>query len=147
MTYQALKRREKALQMRRDVYSGYLRCAGEENPQALEAANNYADSLGALQRFEEARSVLRKAKPVARRVLGESNDITLRLRMNYARALFADPAATLDDLREAVNTIEDTQRIARRVFGDAHPLTKGTEYDLKVAALRVREETQPSGGA
>ena len=49
LTYQALKRREKALQMRRDVYSGYLRCAGEENPQALEAANNYADSLGALQ--------------------------------------------------------------------------------------------------
>ena len=114
-----------------------------------QAANNYATSLLGFKRFEEARSVLRKATPVARRVRGESNDITLRLRMNYARALFVDPGATLDDLREAVNTIEDTQRIARRVFGGAHPLTKGTEYDRQVAqgALRAREATQPSGGA
>jgi len=87
--------------------------------------------------------------PVTRRVLGESDEATLRMRMNYARTLYEDAGATLDDLREAVNTIKDTQRIARRVFGGAHPLTKGTGHDLQVAraVLRAREETQPSGGA
>ena len=53
--------------------------------------------------------------------------------MNYARALFGDPGATLDDLREAVTTLEDAGRIARRVFGGAHPLTGGIEETLRDA--------------
>ena len=69
--------------------------------------------------------------------------------MIYAKALCDDPDATLADLREAVTTLEDTERTARRVFGDAHPITEGTEDELQDAraALRAREETQPSGGA
>ena len=44
----------------------------------------------------------------------------------YAKALWRDPSATLDDLREAVTTLEDTERIARRVLGGAHPTHSGT---------------------
>ena len=63
------------------------------------------------------------------------------MRYNYARALYRDPDATLDDLREAVNTLEDTERIARRVLGGAHPDTKNMEAGLRDAraALRARE--------
>ena len=66
----------------------------------------------------------------------------------YARTLYFDPAATLDDLREAVETIEETARTARRVLGDAHPLTEGIEDELQDAraALRARE-TPPTGNA
>ena len=112
------------------------------------AANNYAYGLLCLQRFEEANTVLRKNRPVACRVLGDSHDLTLRMRWNYAQTLYQDDDATLDDLREAVTTLEDTERIARRVLGGAHPLTRGIEKSLKHAraALRAREET-PSGGA
>ena len=78
---------------------------------------------------------------VAQRVLGLSEDTTLRMRWVYAEALYEDPAATLDDLREAVNTLEDTARVARRVMGSAHPLTATIEDDLRRsrAALRARE--------
>ena len=108
-------------------------------------ANNYASSLKELGRFEEARSLLRKTIPVARRILGEGDDITLKMKWIYARALFEDPAATPDDLREAVTTLEDAERIARRVFGGAHPLTEGIEEDLRDAqALRAREAPSPS---
>ena len=55
------------------------------------------------------------------------------LRYNYARALYEDPAATLDDLREAEATLENAERIARRVFGGAHPLTSVIERDLRIA--------------
>ena len=48
---------------------------------------------------------MRKTMPVARRVLGEGNDLTLNMRAIYAEALSRDPAATLDDLRLAVNTL------------------------------------------
>ena len=60
-----------------------------------------------------------------------------------------DPDATLDDLREAVAMLEETERTARRVFGGAHPLVLDIEDELRDAraALRAREETQPSGGA
>ena len=84
--------------------------------------------------------------PVARRVLGESNFFTIRMKACYALILYEDPAATLDDLREAVTTLEETARIARRVLGGAHPITVEIEENLRNAraALRAREETQPA---
>ena len=60
----------------------------------------------------------------------------------YARALYGDPGATLDELREAVTTLEDTERIARRVLGGAHPLVglmEGGALRNSRAALRARE--------
>ncbi len=65
--------------------------------------------------------------PVARRVLGECDDLTLRMRKVYAHSLCLDAGATLDDLREAVTTLEDAARIARRVLGGAHPYTVDME--------------------
>jgi hypothetical protein len=78
---------------------------------------------------------------VARRVLGESHDLTLRTRGCYARSLYKDGGATLHDLREAVTTLEDAARIARRVMGGSHPTTTEIERELSKsrAALRARE--------
>ena len=42
-------------------------------------ADNYVISLIALQRFKEAKSVLRREIPVARRVLGDCGEITLSM--------------------------------------------------------------------
>ena len=69
--------------------------------------------------------------------------------MFYAKALYMDDGATLDDLREAVTEHEDLERTARRVLGGAHPTVAGIEQHLRSAraALRTREETPPSGGA
>ena len=63
------------------------------------------------------------------------------MRMIYAKALYKDDAATLDDLREAVTTLVETERIARRVFGGAHPLTVefGRYLQYAQAVLRARE--------
>ncbi len=107
---------------------------------------NYASTLKKLERFEEAKSVLRKTIPMARRVLGENHEFTLKMRWVYAQAIYEDPAAMLDDLREAMTTLEETARIERRVFGGAHPITMGIECDLQRsrAALRARE-TPPAG--
>ena len=84
---------------------------------------------------------MRKMMPVAQRVLGERARLTVKSRWIYARALYKDRGATLDDLREAVTTLEDVERIARRVLGGAHPLTPAFESHLKWsrAALAARE--------
>ena len=92
---------------------------------------HYAASLIGLLRFEEAKSLLSKATPVARRALGEDHIRTLKLRWSYSMALFEDPAATRDNLREAVSSLEELERTARRVFGDAHPTKKGVEISLQ----------------
>ena len=83
-----------------------------------------------------------KMMPVARRALGDNNETTLRLTCCLARALYKDPAATLDDLREAVSTLEDLERTARRVLGGAHPLTVEIERELQHSrkVLRTRED-------
>ena len=143
VTYYKLGHIEKALSIERDVYSGRLKLSGEEHVETLRAANNCADSLRQLKRFEEAKALLRKTIPVGRRVLGESSDLTLRTRKIYAQVLYNDPGATLDDLREAATTFEDTDRTARRVFGDAHPLTVDIEDSLQKAraVLRAHDAT------
>ena len=142
-TYRLLERVELSMRMRKDIYFGWLNLKGEDNNNTIREANNYATILvDDLRHFEEAKCLMRKLIPVARRVRGESDGITLRIRMNYALALCNDPASTLDDLREAVATLEDTARTARRVFGGAHPLTTGIEVELRKAraALNAREE-------
>ena len=133
--------------MERDVYSGRLKLLGEENETTLLAANNYAASLNELQRFAEARSLLLKAMPVGRRVLGDSHDLTLMMRWAYARALYENPDATLDDLREGVTTLEDTERIARRVLGGAHPDAVGIESSLRDARAALHARESPPGSA
>ena len=132
-TYHALGRLDEALSVRQEVYSGRLRLDGEERYMTLAAASNYAMSLVDLELFKEARLLMRKMTPVARRVLGENHDLTLQMRATYAQSLYEDPGATLDDLNEAVTTLEATARTARRVLGGAHPLTTTLEDDLQDA--------------
>ena len=80
--------------------------------------------------------MLRKSIPVARRVHGESDILTLRLRWCYAMVLYQDGA-----IREAVTTLEETARTAQRALGSAHPTTVGIEKHLRMlrAALAARE--------
>jgi hypothetical protein len=111
--------------------------------------SNYAWGLShpSLRRFEEARSLLRKTMPVARRVLGQNHDLVLMMRWAYARALSEDPAATLDDISEAVTTLEDADQIARRIFGGAHPDVVGIESSLRDARAALHARETPPGGA
>ena len=89
---------------------------------------------------------MRKTIPVARRVLGDSNEDMLLMRRNYSLLLCKD-GSTLDDLREGVTTLEEIEPIARRVLGGAHPTTVGIERDLRKsrAVLRAREAPPTSG--
>ena len=143
-TYACIGRLEQALQMDREVYCGRVKLNGNQHEETLIAANNYADDLVNLQRFEEARTLLRKTMPVARRVLGECHRLTLKIRRVYAKAIYKNPAAPLDDLREALTTLEDTERTARRVLGGAHPTTKGMEGALREARAALRARETPS---
>ena len=139
--YQGLGREEEGLLLKREVYSKKLKIYGMEHRRTLLEAYNLANTLLDPGRYEEAKALLRKTMPVARRVLEENDDTTLRMRWLYAMTLHRDDDATLDDVREAVETLEETERIARRVFGGAHPLVADFERTLRDAraALRARE--------
>ena len=102
-----------------------------------------------MKRFEEARALLRKTIPVARQVLGDNYEDTLKLRWSYAVALYVDPAATLDGLRESVETLAEIEVIARRVLGGAHPVTAQIGLSLREsrAALSARDGVSTVRGA
>ncbi len=143
ITHAQLGHLDKALSMERDVYSGRLKLQGEEHTKTLEAANNYAASLKDLRRFEEAKALLRKTMPVARRVLGNDHRITLVMRQTYAQTIYKDYGATLDDLHEAVTTLEEIEPIARRVLGGLHPTAVSIEYHLQNARATLRAREAP----
>ena len=106
---------------------------------------NHASSLNDSRRFEEAKLLLRRQIPVARRILGENAFDTLKMRVIYARCLLEDDGATLNDLREAVSTFEELERTARRVLGGAHPLTTAITGDLQRARAVLRARETPPG--
>jgi len=154
ITYGSLGRSKQALHMYRDVYFGRVKVNGEEHKDTLRDASNYALSLLDQQHFEEAKALIRKQIPVARRVFGESDDLTLAMKKNYARSLYENSCATLGDLHEAVNTLVETERTARRVLGISHPdaLSIGEALRQSRAVLRAREltcelEASPLGSA
>ena len=137
-------RLEDALSMRQDVYYGKLKLRGEGNGSTLVEAYNFATLFHSLQRFEEAKALLRKTIPLARRAFGESHELVLKMRLTYAATLYENPDATLDDFREALATLEESEQTARRVPGGAHPLARNIEKALQRAqrartALRARE--------
>ena len=107
------------------------------------AAHNLTSSFISLERFAEAKSLLRDTMPVAQRVLRENDDIPSRLKWLYAKALYKDDGATADDLREAIQTLEDAEPIARRVLGGSHPLVAWIEQSLldSRAFLVAREKS------
>ena len=144
ITYRSLGRREEALCVKRDVYSERLKLNGEEHETTLRAAMNYSWDLIKLERFEEAKALLRKSMLVARRVFGAGHDGTLRMRWCYGKSLYADAGASLDDLREAVTTLEETERTARRVLGSAHPETAVFERHLQYAQETLLARESPS---
>ena len=133
--------------MRREVYSERLKLDGGEDESTLLAANNYAWNLEDLNRHKEAKALAHKSIPVARRILGASHLTTIRLRWIYARSLYLNDGATLDDLREAVTTLEDTERTSRRMLGGAHPITVEVENNLRDARAALRARETPSGSA
>ena len=131
-----------------------VRCSTRycNNHNTLIAALNYAASLVQLKHFKEVKSLLRKSIPVAQRVLGKNHEDTLRLKKIYARSLYEDTSATLDDLDEALTTLYEVLMTARRVLGGAHPLTTGIEESLRVACATSRAyrracEASLGGGA
>ena len=142
INYEKLGRLEDALRLKRDVYSGSMKLSGEEDESTLLAANNYANILNDMQRHAEARELLRKSIPVARRALKDNDSITLKMRWLYARALYADPAAPLDNLREAVATLESVANSWKQILGPAHPETPKVQ-----AALQEARETLAAGSA
>ena len=126
-----------------------MSCCDEPRRRCIDSSASYTDNavcLVSLRRFEEAKSLLRRTLPVARRVHGKSHETTLRMRWNYAETIYEEDGATLGDLRTAVTTLEEIERTARRVLGGAHPITEGIEGDLRNAraALRAREATPPT---
>jgi hypothetical protein len=139
--------RPEALRMQRDVYSGYLKLHGEENKDTIMTAYNYVLTLGDLERWEEAMSLLRKTIPVARRALGDSDEITISMRKMYALALCCDGTPPLRDLREAVNTLEDVAPTARRVLGGAHPTVVQVESYLRHVRERIHAREASPGAA
>ena len=137
-TYIKLGKLNDACRLLRCVYSGHLKLQGEEHPKTLLAANNYATSLRDLGRLEDAKSVMRNMTPVAQRVLGGGDEVTLTMRVNYAQMVCNDANSTLKDLNMAVDTLGEIEPTVRRVFGISHPFTAIVEQTLQYSRARLR---------
>ena len=79
-----------------------------------------------LKRSAEAKSILRKVIPLARRVLGTEHHLTLSFRENHATVLLLEDSesGSPDKVSEALGIFEEVHEITRRVCGPQHPHTQ-----------------------
>ena len=122
------------------MYYAICRCIASNHRRGTSDGGTRArgDIPSCIHRTEESKSLLRKTLPAARRVFGENDSLTIRMRANYAAALYYDNDAILDDLHEAVTTLVETVQTARQVLGGAHPTTKSIERSLQRARAVLR---------
>ena len=149
-TYDGLGRLEEALPLRHEVFSEFVKRIGVEDERTLASAMNYACTLRDLDRrtdatgqphtwhrSQRAKFLLRKLIPVARRVLGEGHEQTIRMRLVYAMCLSDPDAAPRDDVAEATTLLEELLRTAQRIYGPANPLVKNIKETLEYAQKKL----------
>ena len=137
-TYKALGRREEALRMLRDVYSGYLRHRdlGPLHQSTLGMALNLSTSLVDTGNYAEARAFMRDQIALANRVLGSDHPVTLDFQWGYSRAFTLDKDVSAEQLAEVATTLEKTLEISQRVCGREHPRTCSIRGELTFAKTR-----------
>ena len=74
-----------------------------------------------LSHFVEAKVLIRKTLPVARRVIGEDHDTSMGLRCLLHHSTVLDPKSTRGDVQEAKKELDKILCQARRVLGATHP--------------------------
>ena len=159
--YFELEREADGLEIERQIYQRRLALGGIDDDKTLLAAANVAISLVALEQWAEAKALVRKVIPAARRALGRDHEYTMKLDSALTVALYQDDDASLGELRQAVSIAEVASRRARRVYGNLHPLAETLAEDLDharetlarrtgggdVRSIREAVEAMTSGGA
>ena len=115
--------RERALNLRRSRL-------GDDHPDTLDSANNFAVDLRGLGYYEQARQLNEDILTRRRRVLGDDHPDTLRSAHTLA-VTFRE----LGQYEKARELAEDTLARRRRVLGDDHPHTLHSAHRL-AAVLR-----------
>ena len=138
ISYQRLGRHEEALRIEREVYARRSALYGRDNESTLISAGNLASTLvDDLQQFDEARAFLRDRIPEAIQFLGKDHDLAFKMQRMYAKCLYKNDGASLEDITAAVATLEDLDRRQTRIYGAAHPQTGSTRRRLAEAREKL----------
>ena len=86
-------------------------------------ALNLCQSLVSTERYAEAKAVVLEARPHARRLLGDGNEVTIKLRYVYCQVCCLDFSTRPEEMRLVKAELEDVVRTCRRTLGPAHPNT------------------------
>ena len=92
-----------------------------------------------LKRFGDAKAFLLDRIPEAIRALGKDHDLAFKMQRMYARCLYKNDGASLEDITAAVATLEDIDRLMTRVYGASHPQTGATRAHLAAARAKLAE--------
>ena len=103
----------------------------------FDTAVSLSKSLLDTRHYEEAKSFLGEQLPKARRALGPEARDVLKLRCNYAAALFCFERASRDDVAESVTILEELESTTRRIYGPEHPFTNSVRSTLKISRLKL----------
>ena len=133
--------------MRREIFADSSRLNAPDDDDTLISADHLSESLRDAKLFKEAKSLLRKYIPVARRTRENGNEILLDLRTSYAQAIYRDTNSSRSDVYEAVAILEDVVRTAQRVFGLQHPYVAAYREDSENAHMRLADDESRAADA
>ena len=136
LCYEGLGRREEAIRLHHQVYADSV-SLGLASSTTLEYALSLCATVVYAGRYTEAKSLLCKLLPEARRDLGVEDDTYIRLRATYGQALLECDEASRDDVVEALAIFEDLASTIRRIYGTAHPFMPRIQADIEEARKKL----------
>ena len=136
LCYEGLGRREEAIRLHHQVYADSVRL-GLASSTTLEYALSLCATVVYAGRYTEAKSLLCKLLPEARRDLGVEDDTYIRLRATYGQALLECDEASRDDVVEAMAIFEELSTTIRRIYGTAHPFMPRIQADIEEARKKL----------
>ena len=131
-----LGRLEEAVELQREVFAGSIELDGLEHKDTIYQGSVLVVALLKVNRVAESQELADEILTVAE-FLHEDDWVMISLKMAYCRTIYADDAATVEELTAVVTDLDELRQRSQRVFGAGHSTTTKIQSHLTEAREKL----------
>ena len=134
-----LGRLEEAVELQREVFAGCIELDGLEHKDTIYQGSVLVVALLKVNRVAESQELADELLAAAEQFLPEDDQTMMWLESAYYRTVYADDAATVEELSAVVTDLDELRQRSQRVFGAGHSTTAKIQGHLTEAREKLDE--------
>ena len=132
-----LGRHEEALELQREVFAGSIELDGLEHKDTIYQGSVLVVALLKVNRVAESQELADELLAAADQILHEDDWVMIWLNSACYRTIYADDAATVEELTAVVTDLDELRQRSQRVFGAGHSTTAKIQGHLTEAREKL----------